>query len=495
MSEHVILVENRNDWRAHFPEATIVSAKDYVGQSEYLKRKNLKVINLCRSYRYLDLGYYCSLLAEARKHKVVPSVRTLTDLSSKAMYSLNVDDEEIDAMVQKSLPKKAADAPVTKTFELFIFFGQCQNKELQELARQFFELFRCPLLKVEFRANGRWHIGSIKPVALNNLTPEQEDFFVVALNTYLSKRWQLPKAKSTSRYDMAILHNPSEQLVPSNVRALKQFVRIGKKLGIEVDLIEKKDYPRLAEYDALFIRETTNINHHTYRFAKKAESEGMVVIDDPNSILKCTNKVYLAELLAVNKVPAPKTVVVQKGNIKGVESEITYPIVLKIPDGSFSRGVFKVDNSREMDETSTRLFKESDLILAQEFVYTEFDWRIGVLNRQPIYACQYFMSKKHWQIVKHSASGQFTQGAFKTLPVAEAPAVVVKAAIDAANLIGDGLYGVDVKQTDRGVCVIEVNDNPNLDAGVEDMVLGDELYRLILDEFIRRLERRRAKLQ
>jgi glutathione synthase/RimK-type ligase-like ATP-grasp enzyme len=38
--------------------------------------------------------------------------------------------------------------------------------------------------------------------------------------------------------------------------------------------------------------------------------------------------------------------------------------------------------------------------------------------------------------------------------------------------------------------VIEVNDNPNIDSGVEDQYLGDELYRLIMSEFLRRLEDR-----
>lgn len=77
-------------------------------------------------------------------------------------------------------------------------------------------------------------------------------------------------------------------------------------------MIEKKDYSKIAEYDALFIRETTRIDHHTYRFAKKGETEGMVVIDDPDSILKCTNKVYMAELLKANNIPAPRTVILKK---------------------------------------------------------------------------------------------------------------------------------------------------------------------------------------
>lgn len=48
-----------------------------------------------------------------------------------------------------------------------------------------------------------------------------------------------------------------------------------------------------------------------------------------------------------------------------------------------------------------------------------------------------------------------------------------------ANLIGDGLYGVDLKQAGDKVVVIEVNDNPNIDCGVEDVYLGDDLYKLV----------------
>jgi hypothetical protein len=39
--------------------------------------------------------------------------------------------------------------------------------------------------------------------------------------------------------------------------------------------------------------------------------------------------------------------------------------------------------------------------------------------------------------------------------------------------------------------VIEINDNPNLDVGVEDAVLKDELYRRVLADLVRRVEARR----
>jgi glutathione synthase/RimK-type ligase-like ATP-grasp enzyme len=283
------------------------------------------------------------------------------------------------------------------------FFGQCAVKELQELARQLFDAFRSPLLRVEFRLQGKWRIATLKALHLHSLSAEQDDMFLGALTTYLSRRWRQPRVRSNYRYDLAILHNPKESMPPSNLKALQQFIKAGREGGVNVELIEKKDYGRLAEFDALFIRETTGIDHYTYQFAKKAESEGMVVIDDPDSILKCTNKVYLDELLRMHRIRTPKTVIVRRDNLERVDSEIPYPIVLKIPDGSFSRGVFKVSNRSELLEMAGKLFKSSDLLLAQEFLYTEFDWRVGILNKTPLFVCQYFMSGEHWQIYHHES--------------------------------------------------------------------------------------------
>ncbi|AHK78489.1 carboxylate--amine ligase [Ectothiorhodospira haloalkaliphila] len=491
MSDHVLLIEQPGDWKPHFPDYPVVLAADYLTHPDHAAGKSrLRVINLCRSLRYLSVGYYCSLLAEARQHKVVPSVRTLQDLSRKSIYSL--DTEDIDRKVARVLGRKRSGLEPT-AFEITVFFGQCAPKELREIAQQLFTVFPTPLFKVEFRLVGQWRIEALKPMALNSLDAEQEDAFFSALETYLKRPWRKPRGTRSYKYDLAILQNPEEDLPPSNRAALNHFVRLGRTMGLEVDLIDRRDFGRLAEYDALFIRETTRIDHHTYRFARKASSEGMVVIDDPDSILKCTNKVYLAERLSANKVPTPRTLVLRRENLLTAEEHIGYPVVLKIPDGSFSRGVFKAENRAELEEIGRRLLKESDLILAQEFVYTEFDWRIGVLNKQPLYACQYLMSRKHWQIVNHQAKGRLRQGGARTLAVEDVPPMVIKTALKAANLIGDGLYGVDLKQTDRGMMVIEVNDNPSLDAGVEDALLKEDLYRRILEDFVRRLDLTRKR--
>ena len=86
-------------------------------------------------------------------------------------------------------------------------------------------------------------------------------------------------------------------------------------------------------------------------------------------------------------------------------------------------------------------------------------------------------------------------GGFKTMPIREAPGDVVKLALRATASIGDGLYGVDLKQVNDKPVLIEVNDNPSIDAGIEDAYLGEDLYRRIMEEFLRRMERKRLGIE
>jgi glutathione synthase/RimK-type ligase-like ATP-grasp enzyme len=114
-------------------------------------------------------------------------------------------------------------------------------------------------------------------------------------------------------------------------------------------------------------------------------------------------------------------------------------------------------------------------------------WRVNRVRNLPLHRLP-AAARQHWQIIKHGAQGRTQAGDARTMAVADAPEDVVKTAVRAARLVGEGLYGVDLKQTDQGVRVIEVNDNPSLDAGVEDAVLGDGLYEAVMNEFLRRLE-------
>jgi glutathione synthase/RimK-type ligase-like ATP-grasp enzyme len=90
-------------------------------------------------------------------------------------------------------------------------------------------------------------------------------------------------------------------------------------------------------------------------------------------------------------------------------------------------------------------------------------------------------------VIKHEHFGQ-SEGKTEAFSVGEVPDDVVSIAVRAANLIGDGFYGVDLKQVGNQYYVIEINDNPNVDAGNEDGVLGDALYREVMGVFHKRID-------
>ena len=485
---NLIVVNNPRDWPLDIAGVTVVPARAYLSDPAYGSDNIAKVYNLCRSYRYQTLGYYVSLLAEARGHKPLPRANTIEDLQSRNMVRLLT--EGLDDLIQKSLKTIKSD-----TFELDIYFGHCAASRHDQLSRQLFNLLQAPLLRAEFkRRDQHWHIRNVRPLAANDIPPQQHEFAVHAATEYFTGR-RLRTRKLAPRYNLAILHDPDNPEPASNAKALQKFEKAAQALGMHVEFITKTDYGRLTEFDALFIRDTTFVNHYTFRFSRRAAAEGLVVIDDPDSILKCNNKVYLAEILARHRIPAPKTLLVHRDNVNQIITTLGLPCVLKQPDSSFSVGVVKVETEDELPTKVNALLDKSELIVAQEYLPTEFDWRVGILDRRPLFVAKYFMVPGHWQIIRHGdEKHEFVEGKTEALSVGEAPDRVVKMALRAARLIGDGFYGVDIKQIGKRLYVIEINDNPNVDAGNEDSVLKDALYREVMGVFLKRIEARKKSV-
>ncbi len=487
MNQQLVIVNEPKDWQLELPGVEVVAADAYLTEPQYAERPRTRVVNLCRSLRYQRLGYYVSLLAEARGHRPLPTVGTAQELKSQALVKSAAD--ELDELIQKALETHSEGA-----FQLDVFFGKGVTKRYAALASALFLTFQAPLLRAYFkrRKNGLWLMHNVDALDVQELTDDQRELLVAALVDHLSGRSPKPRKRPEPRYDLALLRDPGDPEPASDPRAIKRFVRAGEAVGFAVEVVDREAYSRVAEFDALFIRDTTSVNHYTYRFAERAKDEGLVVIDDPSSILKCMNKVYLCELMARHKVPTPRTMIVTRQRAKDVEATLGLPCVLKQPDSAFSAGVTKVTTRAELEQGLEQLFERSSLVIAQEFKPTEFDWRIGVLDGHPLYACRYYMAKRHWQIIdRDQKSGAKRYGRADTLPVEQAPRAVVELAVKAAGLYGDGLFGVDLKQLGKDVVVIEVNDNPTIDAGVEDEVLGDELYLRVMRHFMARVEQKK----
>ena len=480
----VILTGRQSDLDQVSTPHKIITNRDYLAHPALFRGQRPKVINLSNSYAYQSRGYYASLLASSRGHRVIPTVETMIDLSEKKLYESALP--ELEQALNKSRKDLGGAFPAT----VGIFFGVGPTKAWDRFARLLFDWFRAPALEVSIK-DGEWaSIRRIGFLPLARMSADDKARFLDCLELYTGREWRDQKTRTPARYSFATLIDPNEQLPPSSVSSLKHWSRVAEKMGVEVEPITRKDLARLANYDALFIRETTAISNHTYRFARRAQQEGMPVIDDPLSMIRCTNKVYLNELMAFNKVPVPPTVMIAGvADLELAAQTLGFPMVLKIPDSAFSRGVKKASSFEELKALATKWLEDSDLLIAQKFLPTEFDWRVGVLGGQPLFAVHYLMAKKHWQIVNHDRRGKPDEGGFRTFTLRETPAEVIDIAVRAALCIGDGLYGVDIKETEEGIFVIEVNDNPNLDHGCEDSGEKDEVWVKLTQWFVDRLER------
>jgi len=486
MKPLLVLVDQLSDWQPYYPSRQITAVSDFLAGHNESKGY---VINLCSDYSYLSTGYYGSLLAEARGGQVFPGVRAIRELNSfEAGQPLPPKTSRIlegDWKAQKSKQDQVS---------LRIYFGQTDNPALKAVARKVFETYAFPVFDTVLQRvrENLWIIQAISVVPLTALEDQDQTRFAEALDTFSSKIWRLKRINKRFKYDLAILVNPEEKLPPSNKGALTAFEKAGREAGLNVEFITWQDASRIGEYDALFIRETTNVDHHTYRIAQQAENAGLVVIDSPRDIMRCSNKVYLHESLQLNQVDTPETKLLmtqQAYDVDAIIEELGLPVIVKVPDGSFSIGVEKAKTREDLEECIERLGSRSALLLLQKFMPTEFDWRIGILDNEVLYACRYFMAKSHWQIYNHSARSKAnSSGNADAFAIDDVPKKVIKTALKAARCMGDGFYGVDLKSSGDRVVVIEVNDNPSIDKGVEDLHAGTELYRRIMGIFLKKLD-------
>jgi glutathione synthase/RimK-type ligase-like ATP-grasp enzyme len=467
----------------------IVLARDYLNGNVSFTQKRyskvFKIVNLCSQTHYLSQGYYCSLLARARDEQIIPSVDTLLMMHYKRLHKGLI--KELNQFFERSRHKWKITADKES---FFLFFGNSSDERFANIAPRIYEAFTVPILKVTVSENPATRIHQVEMTPFKSLSGELQLLFFENLHRYGNVKHPTRSLRKTPDYYLGILVNEKNPMPPSNSKALRKFVKIGSQMGFHVDLIHRKDLNRIKEYDAIFIRETTALDHYTYTFARKAEQEGIVVLDDPASIVKCTNKVYLAELFRTNGIPTPKTVILDKNNYLQAENKLGFPFVVKIPDGSFGTGVYKISSRKELETLKNKLLDESDLLLAQEFVSTDYDWRIGILNNVPLFVCKYFMAPNHWKIIKTSqkAAERWTAGKVECYRIDDAPTDLLELAIRSSKLIGEGLYGIDIKESNGRYLLMEINDNPNIDNGYEDRILKDDLYRIILGEFIRRIE-------
>ena len=125
------------------------------------------------------------------------------------------------------------------------------------------------------------------------------------------------------------------------MNALMRFAQVARKLGHWTDFLFRPDMFKIPEYDAIFIRALTDPLNSAYVAARTAELHGVKVIDDPDSIYICCDKINMYRHLMKAGVPIPQSVFLREHDLtqeRGSElfAELGTPLVLKAPNTSFS---------------------------------------------------------------------------------------------------------------------------------------------------------------
>lgn len=268
----------------------------------------------------------------------------------------------------------------------------------------------------------------------------------------------------------------------SEREALNAFKSTAESMGHSFDFIFKDSIPNIRNYDSLFIRATTDPGNSAYIASRIAQLAGKKVIDDPHSIRACSNKVILHDLFLKNDIPSPKSILFHGDysdeNLKNIFRTLGFPVVIKTPYTRFSSHVEKAENEGQFIEISKHLLRKAKVLVIQEYIRSDFDWRVGMLNNEVLFLCKYCIPDGGWKI-KSKINGKNVWGKTIAVPRDSISPDLKNLSIRLSKYIGDGLYGLDVKETDDGFKVIEINDNPSIYLGSEDSEDKDIYIKII----------------
>lgn len=275
------------------------------------------------------------------------------------------------------------------------------------------------------------------------------------------------------------------------LQAMQTYVKQAPDHGHTAEIIDIADFHRLPEFTAAFLRLDTSVLGLPFAASRYAWKLGLRVVDDPRSMLTCMNKAHIQGLLETHGIPTPDTVLLTKEGRDNLDAaalfeELGTPIVVKAPSGAFSSAVEKAHDAKQLKTLVRRFAFQSDVILLQRFTPSTYDWRVGVLCGDPIYAARYHIPKGGWRIHDTPEGSQKKEWAkIEPVPLGKVPYAVMETALAACRVVGHSLYGVDLKQREDGsVVVIEVNDNPNIDPGGE-LPANSPVFGQIIDKIAR----------
>ena len=241
----------------------------------------------------------------------------------------------------------------------------------------------------------------------------------------------------------------------------------------------------LPQVDAIIPRIGSSITPYGLAVVRQFESHGILTTATAIAIARSRNKLNSWRLMKEAGVPMPHTEVVNGST--DIESAVQavggLPVIVKLVRGTQGRGVFLVSEYHILEAISGLLKQVRQEMLIQEYIHESggSDIRIIVVDGQCIAAMQRTAAEGDFRSNLHRG------GSAKPLHLTQA----MKAfAVQAAQLHGLSVGGIDILLSNRGPLFLEANSSPGLE-GIEQTTKVDIAGSII--HYLEKEARRRKK--
>ena len=356
--------------------------------------RRAKVFNLCRSYGYQTLGYYVSLLAAARGHRPLPSVATIQDLRSTPLLRVVSEDlqDEVQRAWRRSRPTSFSSASTSAATWPSATTGSARRCSTTSRRRSC-----APSSPRDGPLAARQRCARSPPARSRTRTATSSSSARGATSP-----GPVDGRDEQSRYDLAILVNPEEVDAPSDERRhppVRQGGASASACGADVIGRGRLRPPRRVRRAVHPRDDRRQPPHLPLRPPGGGGGPGRDRRSRRRSSAAPTRSTWPScfERHGMPDARAPSSSTATTPTRSA--TQLGFPCVLKQPDSSFSQGVVKVDDAAELERAAGRRASRSPSWWSRRSsLPTDFDWRIGVLDGEPLYACQYYMARGHWQI-------------------------------------------------------------------------------------------------
>ncbi|MCB9597728.1 MAG: RimK family alpha-L-glutamate ligase [Sandaracinaceae bacterium] len=218
---------------------------------------------------------------------------------------------------------------------------------------------------------------------------------------------------------------------------------------------------RLSRYDAVIPRVGTSVTLYGTAVVRQFEQMGVFTLASSHAIRVSRDKLRSLQVLSRHHIGIPQTVFVQdRGSVApAIERLGGAPVVIKVLEGTQGGGVILAESVKMAQSIIETLHGARQHVLIQRFVEESRgrDVRAFVVGGQVVAAMRRVAQGAEFRSNVHLGG--------RTEPIRLEPEYE-RSAIEAAQIMGLRVAGVDMLESDDGPLVMEVNSSPGLQ-GIE----------------------------